>query len=244
MKGRILNVVDLLSFSILTDGKYLMPAPNQPIFRSNAIKHYMQGREKHDFPRFVSLPLTLLLWALLALFITATVMVWSEQVPTYATTQGVIIVQSVTQPSGKSVLVSGKQVPATGKSVATTGKQVPATDKLVSPTAIAVLFLTPAQAKNLRIGTHILLHVGSSGSPFSNQIAGIEPSVMSPKALRALFHLGNVSLSITQPSTAVIVKLDPTFATAYAGSTVTADLQVGSQRLVSLLPGVGSLFGK
>jgi hypothetical protein len=67
---------------------------------------------------------------------------------------------------------------------------------------------------------------------------------MSPEALRALFHLENASLPITQPSIAVIVKLDPAFANAYVGSTVTADVQVGSQRLISFLPGVGNLFGK
>jgi hypothetical protein len=249
--------VDLLSFSILTDGKYLMPATNQPIFRSNAIKHYMQGREKHEFPRFISLPITILLWILLALFVIAAVLVWDEQVPTYATTQGIVVVQSTTQPSGKSTSATGKQVPAMGKSTSATGKQVPAmgkstsaTGKLVPaiskqapPMAIAVFFFPPAQAQNLHIGTPVSLHVGPSGSQFSSQIAGIEPGVMSPDALRALFHLENTSLPITQPSTVVIVKLDPTFATEYAGSTMTADLQVGSQRLISFLPGVGSLFG-
>src|SRR5258708_4614072 len=99
------------------DGIYCMPALNQPIFRSNAIKHYIEAREKHEFPRFVSLPITVLLWALLTLFVVATVLVWSEQVPIYATTQGIVVVQSATQPSGKSEPATGKSVPATEKPV-------------------------------------------------------------------------------------------------------------------------------
>ena len=71
-----------------------MPELNQSIFRRNAIKHYMEGREKHEIPRFISLPITILLWALLALFVAATLVVWSEQVPIYETTQGIVTAQS------------------------------------------------------------------------------------------------------------------------------------------------------
>jgi hypothetical protein len=214
-----------------------MPVTNQQLFRSNAMKHYMQGREKHTVPRFISLPITILLWALLALFLIAGALVWGEQVPRYAVTQGIVVVESATQPSGKSVPATKKQVPVTGKSVPMTGKTIP-------PTAMAVFFFPPAQVHNLHVGTFIRLHVGSSDPQFSNHIAAIEPGAMSPVALRSLFHLENYPLLITQPVAVVKVKLDPAFATAYAGSTLTADVQVGSQSLISLLPGVGSLFGK
>jgi hypothetical protein len=286
VKGRILNVVDLLSFSILTDGKYLMPATNQPLFRSNAMKHYMQGREKHTVPRFISLPIMILLWALLVLFLASGAFVWSEQVPMYATTQGIVVVESATQSSGKSVSATEKSVSTTEKSVSATeksvsateksvsateksvsatgklvsateksasateksasatGKQVPVMGKTILPTAKAVLFLPPAQVKNLHIGTPVRLHVGLSDQQPNNQITSIEPSAMSPAVLRSLFHLENYPLFITQPVAVVMVKLDPAFATAHAGSTLTADVQVGSQSLISLLPGVGSLFGK
>jgi hypothetical protein len=110
--------------------------------------------------------------------------------------------------------------------------------------AMAVLFFPPAQVHTLHIGTPIHLHIGPSDKQLNNKIASIEPNAMSPVALRSLFHLENYPLFITQPVAVVMVKLDPAFATAYAGSTLTADVQVGSQSLVSLLPGVGSLFGK
>jgi len=222
-----------------------MPATNQPLFRSNAMKHYMQGREKHTFPRFISLPITILLWTLFALFIAAGVLVWNEQVPRYAITQGVVVVESATQPSGKSVPVTGKSVPVTGKSVPAIGKSVPAigksvlaTGKPILPMAMAIFFFPPAQVHNLHVGMPIRLHVGPSDKQFSNQIAGIEADAMSPVILRSLFHLENYPLLITQPAAVVMVKLDPAFATAYAGSTLTADVQVGSQSLISLLPGV------
>ena len=300
MKSRILNVVDLLSFSILTDGKYLMPATNQPLFRSNAMKHYMQGREKHTAPRFISLPIMSLLWAVLVLFLVSGAFVWSKQVPVYATTQGIVVVESATQSSGKSVSATEKSVSTTEKSVSATeksvsatekagsatwksgsateksgsatwksvstteksvsatekpvsatgkqvpviGKQVPVMGKTILPTAMAILFLSPAQVKNLHIGTPVRLHVGPSDQQPNHRITSIEPGAMSPEALRSLFHLENYPLFITQPVAVVTVKLDPAFATAHAGSTLTADVQVGSQSLISLLPGVGSLFGK
>jgi hypothetical protein len=228
--------VDFLSFSILTDGNYLMPELNQSIFRSNAIKHYMEGREKHEFPRFISLPITLLLWVLLTVFVVATLVVWSEQVPIYATTQGIVIAQSIAQPSGKSVPASGKSTSVTGKSASTTRRPVPAT-------IMAVFFFPPAQAQHLHTGLPINLNISSSDQQIKSQITSIVPGVMSPAALSSLFHLGNIPLSITQPSVIAMVKLDSTFATKYAGSVVTGKLQVGSQRLITFLPGVGSLFG-
>jgi len=241
-----------------------MPALNQPIFRSNAIKHYMEGREKHEFPRFVSLPITILLWTLLALFVAATILVWSEHVPTYVTTQGIVVVQSAAQPSsesasttGKSVSATGKSAPTTGKPISATGKSAPttgkpisatgksasATGKLVPTTGMVVFFIPPVQVQNLQTRMSIRLNIGSSSKQINSQIISIQPGVMSPAALSSLFHLENTSLSITQPSMVVEVKLDPALATTYAGSIVTADLRVGSQRLISLLPGVGGLFG-
>ncbi len=226
------------------DGMYCMPALNQPIFRSNAVKHYIESREKHEFPRFMSLPIAILLWVLLTLFVAATALVWSERVPIYATTQGIVVVQPAAQSSGESASATGKQVPATavGKSAFAIGKQVPEIKKPIPSIAVGVFFFPPAQAQNLHTGIPVRLHVGPSGSQFSSQIAAIGPGVMSPETLRAVFHLENASLPITQPSTVVIVKLNPAFANAYAGSTVTANLQVGSERLISLLPGVGNLF--
>src|SRR6476469_8685076 len=125
-----------------------MPAPNQPLFRSNAIKHYMQREEKHAFPRFISLPLTILLWILLALFVTATALVWSEQVPMYATTQGIVVVRSATQPllaivkprlpTQKAVPVTQEEVPATQGAVPAIQEAAPATQEAAPTTQKAV----------------------------------------------------------------------------------------------------------
>jgi hypothetical protein len=228
-----------------------MPTLNQPIFRSNAIKHYMEGREKHEFPRFMSRATTILLWVLLTLFIVATFLVWDEQVPTYVTTQGIVVVQPAAQ---SSVAVTSKQVSSTtGKQgsalegsvqVVATEQPVPATKKPMSPTVTALFFFPPAQAQNLRVGMPVNLSVGSSGSQIKSQISSIEPDVMSPATLSTLFHLGNTALAITQPSIIVFVKLNPVLATKYANSLVSTNLQVGSQRLISFLPGVGGLFGQ
>jgi hypothetical protein len=62
-----------------------MLVPNHPIFRQNAVKHYMQSREKDTLPRFISLPIALFLWALLGLLLVVGLLAWYEQIPTYAT---------------------------------------------------------------------------------------------------------------------------------------------------------------
>lgn len=318
---------------------------NQPIFRSNAIKHYMQGREKHEFPRFVSLPITILLWVLLVLFVAATMLVWSEQVPTYAAVQGIVVVQPATQvevqptaqpaiqptieptaqpvvqpaiePTAQPVMQSAaqsvtqqplrKSVPVTKKLRSTTSKPAwairrsaseterptPVIEESASPTAMSisameeslspaekpargmeefvsvaerpmpmmeksgsvtekpsipttvmvVLFFPPAQAQNLYAGMAIGLNINASGRHITSQITKIVPGAMNPAALRSLYHLENTPLSITQPAIVVVAKLEEALATTYAGSQVTATLQVGSQRLISFLPGIGGLFG-
>src|SRR5205823_3950850 len=143
--------------------------------------------------------------------------VWSRDVPTFATSSGIVMAHPAAQPSGT------KPMPAM---------------------PMAVFFFPPVQLQNLRLGESIRLHVNSSGLQLNTQITSIDPNVMNPTALRSRFHLENAALLITQPSAAVEVKLDPAFAAAYEGSVMTADVQVGSRRLVSLLPGVGGLFGK
>src|SRR5437763_9090596 len=100
----------------------------------------MQREEKHTLPRFISLPLTIFLWTLLVLFLVVGLLVWSEQVPTYATTQGIVVVQSATQPSAKVAPVPGTKIPATanGESAPTVGKQVSGTKKPIPSTAVGI----------------------------------------------------------------------------------------------------------
>ena len=68
---------------------------------------------------------------------------------------------------------------------------------------------------------------------------------LSPEAARQLYRLNGMgALLITQPSIVVIIKLGTKLpATAYAGSLCTAKVEIGSQRLLALLPGLGNFLG-
>src|SRR5216683_1856255 len=55
----------------------------RPIFRENALKHYMQNREKTVLPRFISPPITILLWCLLGLLLLSACVAWLWRVPVY-----------------------------------------------------------------------------------------------------------------------------------------------------------------
>ncbi len=108
----------------------------------------------------------------------------------------------------------------------------------------AVLFLPPDRSPRLRVGQPVHLQVGSSPSYVEGEIAKVEPGLVSPDAARRRFGLEGALDTITEPSTAVVVRLEEALAGAeYGGSRVTARVEVGSRRPVELIPGVGKLVG-
>jgi hypothetical protein len=105
-----------------------MLVPNHPIFRNNAVKHYMQSRDKDTLPRFISLPIALFLWILLGLLLAVGLLAWYEQIPTYATGKGVVL-------SPKYALRSAPQ-----EAVAVAFFSVSQTGNLHAGQAVAVFF--------------------------------------------------------------------------------------------------------
>jgi hypothetical protein len=188
-----------------------MLVPNHPIFRNNAVKHYMQSRDKDTLPRFISLPIALFLWILLGLLLVVGLLAWYEQVPAYA--------------SGNGVVLSSKYAP-----------------QYASQWAVAAAFFPVGQVRNLHVGQAVAVHFESSTDPVKGTVLAVDP-VVSPDAALQRYSLENNAASlITQPSTVVIVGLENTSPSLYAGSTLTVSVVVGSRRIISLLPGIGSLF--
>jgi hypothetical protein len=191
-----------------------MSVPKNPIFRDNAVKHYMQGRDKDTLPRFVSLPMALFLWVLLGLLLTVGVLAWYVQIPSYVSGHGVVLSSSYAPPS-----------------VSNGG-------------AVAVAFFSVNQANNLHAGQRVFVSFASSTQSFTGTLLSIEP-VVSPAVASQRYGLANGAASlITQPSAAAIIRLNTTSPSLYAGNILTANVQVGSCRLISLLPGIGGLLGK
>ncbi len=191
-----------------------MAEPSRSIFRTSAINHYIQKREKDILPRLVTPPVFLFLWVLFGLLMIAGLLAWWTEVPTYVTGSGIILEQGLQS-------------------------------KLVNKEGIVLIFLPAESAGKLRVGLPILLHIGSTGLSFTSKIEQVEPGIVSPSEARKRYALDSSASQIfTEPSVVATVKFIPTLsARMYAGSIVNAQVQVGSRRVLSLLPGFERLIG-
>ena len=108
---------------------------------------------------------------------------------------------------------------------------------------VAVMFLPPDQATHLRSGLSADIQLGSTS--VQGTIAKVEPGITSPAAARQRYRLDSAgALLITQPSIVVIIRLGTALSSStYAGSLCTVKVEIGSQRLLMLLPGLGKLLG-
>lgn len=184
------------------------------IFRDQAIKSYIGRREKDVLPQLVAPPSFLFLWILLGLLMTAGLLAWLAQVPIYMEGSGVILEQQPPSASGQSE-------------------------------AVALIFFPALSASKVRAGLPIQLQIGSTGPSFTGKIDQVEPGIISPSEARKRYMLDNsVSQMLTQPAVVVRVRLGTTIpAHMYAGSVLSAQVQVGSQRVLSLFPGFERLIG-
>jgi hypothetical protein len=184
------------------------------MFRQSAITAYKRSKEKAVVPRLISWPIIVCLWFLLGVLLTAGFIAWYVQVPTYVDGSGIILARGDTLQ------------PAYGEMV-------------------AVVFLPPDQSQHMRVGLPVDVQIGSAGVLVQGTIAKVEPGLTSPDAARKRYRLDSAgALLITQPSIAVIIRLGRALpVTSYAGSLLTAKIEIGSQRLLALLPGLGKLLG-
>ncbi len=110
---------------------------------------------------------------------------------------------------------------------------------------VAIIFLSPDQRLRVRPGEPAQLQIGTLGPLLKQTVTFVKPNILSPGEARQDYNLdGAISLVVPQPSFVVVVALDARLVSPlYRGSLLRAEIQVGSQRVLSLLPVVGSLFG-
>lgn len=192
-----------------------MAISKRGIFRERALQQYAASRQKDVLPPLVSPPVFIFFWILLVLLIIAGITAWLVQVPTYITGSGIVLDQGIMQ---------GKQ--ANGQSV-------------------AVVFLSASHPMHMQAGQRILLQIASTGTQLTSKISQVDPGVISPDDARGRYRLNSATAQvITGPSFVLTVNLGSAFpAHEYAGSIVSAQVQVGTQRVLSLLPGTGQLIG-
>lgn len=110
----------------------------------------------------------------------------------------------------------------------------------------AVLFAAPGQLHAIHAGQQIQLSLVSSGPFFNAAIASVGSTLLSPVEARKQYRLdGPLGLMVTQPSVVIVV----TFAAGSStvsdeGSLVQGRIQVGSQRVLSMIPLIGQMIGE
>jgi len=104
-----------------------------------------------------------------------------------------------------------------------------------SNAAQAILFIPTQQATKVKAGEVVQLKLGANGPTRITKIVSVRPGVVSPTDARKLFALDNGAAQvITEPSVIVTVGLDQSISTqTFAGTTVNAQVQIGSHSVLS-----------
>lgn len=110
-----------------------------------------------------------------------------------------------------------------------------------------VAFFPPESKSEMKAGQKLSFKLDPAGPPVVRPIAVIEPEILSPAEVRKKFNLDNTAArSYEHPAAVAIARLgkpsEALPASAYEGAVVAAQLEVGSQRLIALLPLVGGFF--
>ncbi|GCE23816.1 hypothetical protein [Dictyobacter kobayashii] len=187
----------------------------RPLFREHALQHYMQRRENDILPRIVSPPVFLFVWLLFGIVLASGIMAWLERVPVYVNGTG-IVVESEHKINAQQSEVN------------------------------ALVFIPVNAINHVRPGSHGLIQLGSAtGGYFNSTVTSLEPLVLSPEAIQTHYMLScSAAQQITEPSVAVHVKvLMPANDHVFNGTLLQARIQIGTQRVLALLPILDRLIG-
>ena len=99
--------------------------------------------------------------------------------------------------------------------------------------------LLPANAiSSIRPGLPVQVQVGQAGPQLQRVIDGVSQNLLSPDKVRQKY-----GFEVTDPSLVATVELGPTVSRhLYGGSPIRAQIQIGSQSLLTLFPGINSLL--
>jgi hypothetical protein len=194
-----------------------MEGTNHSIFRPDAMQRYIQREEKQVLPQFVSPRIFLFLWALLGLLILGLGVSWFTKVPVYASGPAVVMQGS------SEILVNGDGL-------------------------LLIAFLPPKSLSSLRVGQTMLVHLINS-TPLKRPVIVVEPEITSPTDVQEkLAFSDGMARADTQPAAVAIAPLEPVPtglpAASYIGGVFPVDVEVGSRRVISLLPGLRQLLGE
>jgi hypothetical protein len=184
------------------------------IFRDRAITYYMQQQEQ-DVPIHIVAPppSAIFLWMLCGFLLIAGLAGWWGKIPFYLVQSGVLLTKE---------------------------------SRVISSTNETMVFiLMPTSSFTLRLGMPIQLQFRSTKGSIESKIETVEPLTYTTGALHQWYGLAcNPSSLSTRPSVIIAARIETTLVQrASAGESVDVQIRVGSQRILSLLPGIGALIG-
>jgi hypothetical protein len=190
-----------------------MPQLQRPVFREPAWQHHLQKRDKDILPHFVSPPTFVCTWILLCLVVGIGLFASTQEVPVLVNGVGLVLSQEQSRTLG-------------------------------SKGGMILVFLPASEAKLVHVGEPSRLQIDPAGPSYSSSIAQVEPGLLSPNDIYKQYELVcSTMLPITEPSVVVHVRLVPSLSShLYAGSQVRAQIQIGTQHLLSLT-GLNDLLG-
>lgn len=186
------------------------------IFRTEAVERHIAAREKSIWPRFIRPRVFLFLWILFGLLLLAGGLTWLAQVPIYA--------------SGRAVIAQANPATSEGE-----------------VTMIAFLVPSVLELERLEAGESIYLFLQEESEPVELVISEVEPQVLTPEMVQEKFLLTDELMQFVIGPAAVVqirspAQLDNKPITTHVGLSYRVDVEIGSQRVVSLIPYLGQFF--
>lgn len=186
------------------------------IFRDEAIRHYIESKEKSILPKLVSPRTFCYLWLLVGLLVASGLIAWFTRIPAYA--------------SGSAVVVRWRGKPqGTREAIAIAAFFPPQT--LSSLRVNQRLSLRFEALSNHFSSSIVAVEPGISSPTAARQLFTLDAGAAS---------------AITQPVAIAIAPLEPLpknlSASQYLGSVGRAEVEVGSRRAISLFPLIGKFF--
>jgi hypothetical protein len=191
-----------------------MSDEKKTVFRDKALRLYLKNQQRIVFLRLAQPRLFPYFWGLLGGLAVVAGLAWSTRVPVTVTGVG---------------LVTGRD-------------GAPGTE----PGAL-ILLLPPDSLGQLRPQQRVLVRDRKAEPVLVGRIAKVEPAVLSPDVIRARFALdGALAGFVTGPAAVAVARVEAETgglpAATYSGGSSPIDIEIGSRRVLSLIPGLGSLF--
>jgi hypothetical protein len=191
----------------------------RPIFRVAALQRYNDRFEKIVLPRYVSLPWLSLLWVCAGLLLTFTALLWASRFPIYVEGTGVVVLAPAEMGTPDQRVVAAF---------------------LPADSAAQVAVDQPVLIQFAGISSRAT--VAAPDDELTSVVAAVEPETLAPVVVRSRYGLdGSTGLLVTGPVKVAIIPLEIEMADRL-GSIGKVKIEIGSQRGLVLLPGIGHLF--